>query len=134
MKYLAQTAKTHAIAGASAGVALGLIEGVIAVHQGRSRDRYDIAAETLTHIGTGAVLGALAGATAALAGLSAAGMGGRAVATTTASLVASIAATSVAHSPVERVVRSWSEGVVSGVRSLTMVPDSQRPKPEGPAS
>ena len=48
-----KTAKTHAIAGAAAGVAVGVIGGIISVRRSQVRDRYDVAAEGLTHIGTG---------------------------------------------------------------------------------
>ncbi len=58
LNQLVQTAKTHAIAGASAGVAVGIVHGVIAVRNSQLRDRYDVMAEGLTHVGTGAVLGA----------------------------------------------------------------------------
>lgn len=113
---LAQTAKTHAIAGASAGVALGVVHGLISVRQSRLRDGYDVAAEALTHVGTGAVLGALAATVTVLAGVSVAAIAGRGMLTIAVPLVASTVATGSAHQPVERLVRSWSDDVVKGLR------------------
>ena len=53
-------------------------------------------AEGLTHVATGAVLGALTATVTAAAGVS--------------------VATGSAHEPVERVVRGWSHDVVTGLR------------------
>jgi len=116
LRYLAQTAKTHAIAGAAAGVALGAVHGIISVRHSRLRDRYDVAAEGLTHVGTGAVLGLLAATTTALAGVSVAAFAGRGILAIAVPLVASTVATGSAHKPVERLVRSWSEDVVEGLK------------------
>lgn len=116
LRNLAQIAKTNAVAGASAGVAMGVIYGLISVHQSRLRDRYDVATEALTHVGTGAVLGALAGTATALAGVSVAAVAGRGILAIAAPLIASTVATGSAHAPVERLVRSWSEDVVKGLK------------------
>jgi len=116
LRHLARIAKTHAIAGAAAGVALGVVHGIISVRHSRLRDRYDVMAEGLTHVGTGAVLGALAATTTALAGVSVAAIGGRGVVAIAVPLVASTVATGSAHKPVERLVRSWSEDVVKGLK------------------
>jgi hypothetical protein len=57
---LPQIAKTNAIAGASAGVAIGVIHSIISVRKSPPRDRYEVVAQGLTSVGTGAALGALA--------------------------------------------------------------------------
>ncbi len=111
-----QTAKANAIAGASAGVALGLIQGIMAAHESPLRDRYDVAAEALTQVGTGAALGALAGTTAALAGVSVASVAGRGILAFAVPLIASTVATGIAHAPVERAVHAWSEDIVGGLK------------------
>ena len=77
--HLTQTVKTNAIAGAAAGVALGVIHGIISVRPSQLRDRYDFAAEGLTHVGTGAILGLLAATTTALAGVAVAAFAGRGI-------------------------------------------------------
>ncbi len=71
--------KTNAIAGAAAGVALCVVQGIISVRQSRLRDHYDVdvVAERLTHIGTGAILGVLAATSTALAGVSVAAVAER---------------------------------------------------------
>ncbi|MDJ0872040.1 MAG: hypothetical protein QNJ87_09730 [Gammaproteobacteria bacterium] len=116
LKTLAQTAKTHAIAGASAGVALGIIHGAISVHERQLRDRYDMAAEGLTHVGTGAILGVLGAMATALAGVSVAAITGRRLVAIAVPLVASAVVTSGAHEPVERWVRSRSDDVVAALK------------------
>ena len=116
LRHFAQTAKTHAIAGATAGVAVGVIHGIISVRHSQLRDRYDVAAEGLTHVGTGAVLGTLAATIAALAGVSIAALAGRGILSIAVPLVASTVVTNSAHRPVERAVRSWSEDVAEGLR------------------
>ena len=113
---LLQTAKTHAVAGASVGLAIGVVHGVIAVRRNPPKDRYDMVAEGLTHVATGAVLGALAATVTAAAGVSVAAVAGRGILTIAAPLVASTVATGSAHEPVERVVRGWSHDVVTGLR------------------
>ncbi len=113
---LARTARTHAIAGAIAGVAVGVIHGIASARRGHFNDRYDLAAEGLTYVGTGAVLGATAATATALAGLSVAAVGGRGIAVIAVPLVASTVATSRMHGPVERLVRSWSEEIVAGLK------------------
>ena len=112
--HLAQTAKTNAIAGAVAGVALGVIQGAISMRRSQLRDRYDFAAEGLTHVGTGAILGLLSGTTTAFAGVAAAAVAGRGIVAIAVPLVASNLVTGIAHKPVSRLARTWSEGVVKG--------------------
>lgn len=119
LTHLAQTAKTHAIAGAAAGVALGVVHGIISARHSRLRDRYDVAAEGLTHVGTGAVLGLLAATTSALAGVSVAAFAGRGILAIAAPMVASHVVTGSAHGRVARWVRSWSEDVVKGLRQTS---------------
>ena len=116
LKNLAQIAKTHAIAGASAGVALGIVHGVVSVHESQLRDRYDVAAEGLTHVGTGAILGMLGAVTTAFAGVSVAAVTGRRFLTLAVPLIASLAVTGTAQEPVERIVRSWSGNAVQSLR------------------
>ncbi len=116
LSYFSQTAKAHAIEGAAFGAALGIINGIISVRESQLQDRYDVATEALTHVGTGAVLGALAATTAGLAGVSVAGVAGRGITAIVVPLVVSSVASGSAHRPVERLVRSWSEDVVSGLR------------------
>ncbi len=116
LRQVARTAKTNAIAGASAGVAVGVVRGIVSLRRSRPRDRYDVAAEGLTHVGTGAVLGVLAAMTGALAGASVAAISGRSILAIAAPLVASTVATASAHEPVERIVRYWSEDVVESLR------------------
>lgn len=116
LKQLVQTAKTHAVAGASAGVAVGIVHGVIAVRNSQLRDRYDVMAEGLTHVGTGAVLGALAATVTAFAGVSVAAVAGRGILAIAVPLVASTVATGSAHEPIERFVRGWSKDMVTGLR------------------
>ncbi len=111
---LAQTAKTNAIAGAVAGVALGVIYGAISVRRSQLRDGYDFAAEGLTHVSTGAILGILSGTTTALAGVTAAAITGRGILSIAVPLVASNLVTGIAREPVNRLARAWSEGVVKG--------------------
>jgi len=116
LSYYSQTAKAHAIEGALFGAALGVINSIISVRQSQLEDRYDVVTEALTHVGTGAALGALAATTAGLAGVSVAGIAGRGILGIVVPLVASSVATGSAHRPVERLVRSWSEDVVSGLK------------------
>jgi len=112
LRHLAQTAKTQAIAGAAAGVALGVVHGIISMRDRQLRDRYDVAAEGLTHVGTGAILGVLAATSAAVAGVTVAAIAGRGVLAIAVPLVASTVVTGSAHQPIDRLVRSWSEDVV----------------------
>ena len=114
--HLTQTAKTHAIAGAAAGVAVGVIDGIIAVRARQIRDGYDAAAEGLTHIGTGAILGVLAATVTALAGVSVAAFAGRGIMAIAVPMVASTVATDMAHERVQRSVRAWSEDLVNGLK------------------
>lgn len=121
---LAQTAKTNAIAGAVAGVALGVIHGAVSVRRSQLRDGYEFAAEGLTLVSTGAILGLLSGTTAALAGVTTAAVAGRGILALAVPLVASNLATGFAREPVNRLARTWSEGVVkagTGHRSLGRV-------------
>lgn len=120
LRHFTETAKTHAIAGAAAGVAVGVIHGIISVRHSQLRDRYDVAAEGLTQVGTGAVLGALAATVTALAGVSIGAVAGRGILSIAVPLVASTVVTNSVHKPVERAVRSWSEDVAEGLkRSMT---------------
>jgi cobalamin biosynthesis protein CobD/CbiB len=113
---LAQIAKTNAIAGTAAGVAVGVIDSIISVRQSPPRDRYDVLVQGLTSVGTGAVLGALAATVTALAGVSVAAIAGRGALAIAVPMVATTVATDSAHKPVERLVRSWSEDVVKGLK------------------
>ncbi len=124
LRALAQTAKTHAVAGASAGVAFGVIHGAISIYNRQLKDRYDVAAEGLTHVGTGAILGVLGATATAVAGVSIAAIAGRGILAVAVPLVASSAITSSAHEPVERFMRSWSEDVVNGVKGILHRRDS----------
>ena len=114
--HLAQTAKTHAIGGAAAGIAVGVIDGLVSVRDRQIRDRYDAAAEGLTHIGTGAILGVMAATVTALAGVSVAAIAGRGVLAIALPMVASTVATDMAHGRVQRLVRAWSEDFVRGLK------------------
>ncbi len=114
--YLTQTAKTHAIAGAAAGVAVGVIDGIMSVRHNQITDRYDAAAEGLTHIGTGTILGVLAATVTALAGVSVAAIAGRGILAIAVPMVASTVVTEIAHERVQRSVRSWSEDFVEGLK------------------
>lgn len=113
---LAQIAKTNAIAGTAAGVAVGVIDSIISVRQSPPQDRYDVLVQGLTSVGTGAVLGALAATVTALAGVSVAAIAGRGALAIAVPMVATTVATDSAHKPVERLVRSWSEDVVKGLK------------------
>jgi cobalamin biosynthesis protein CobD/CbiB len=113
---LTQIAKTNAIAGASAGVAIGVIHSIVSVRQSPPRDRYGVVAQGLTSVGTGAVLGALAATVTALAGVSVAAIAGRGALAIAVPMVATTVATNSAHKPVERLVRSWSEDVAKGLK------------------
>jgi len=112
--HLTQTVKINAIAGAAAGVALGVIHGIISVHPSQLRDRYDFAAEGLTHVGTGAILGLLSATTTALAGVAVGPVAGRGILAIAVPLVASNLVTGIAHKPANRLARAWSEDVVKG--------------------
>ena len=116
LRQLGQIAKTNAIAGASAGVAIGVIHSIISVRRSPPRDRYEVVAEGLTSVGTGAVLGALAATVTALAGVSVAAIAGRGALSIAVPMVATTVATHSAEKPVERWVRSWSEDVAKGLR------------------
>ena len=109
--HLTQTVKTNAIAGAAAGVALGVIHGIISVRPSQLQDRYDYAAEGLTHVGTGAILGLVSATTTALAGVAVAGRGILEIAVP---MVASSLVTSIAHKPANRFARALSEDIVKG--------------------
>ena len=115
---LAQTAKTQALAGASAGLVLGVIHSVNSVRQSQIRDRYDVAAEGLTQVGTGAILGLLGATSAAVVGVYVAPIVGRGILAIAVPLVASAAITSSVHKPAERLVRAWSEAVVKGLKRI----------------
>jgi hypothetical protein len=108
---LTQSVKTNAIAGAAAGIALSLIHGIISVRPSQLHDRYDFAAEGLTHVGTGAILGLLAATTTVLAGVAVAGRG---MLTIAVPIVASSLVTSIAHKPTNRFARALIEDVVKG--------------------
>lgn len=108
---LTQSVKTNAIAGAAAGIALSLIHGIISVRPSQLQDRYDFAAEGLTHVGTGAILGLLAATTTVLAGVAVAGRG---MLTIAVPIVASSLVTSIAHKPTNRFARALIEDVVKG--------------------
>ena len=110
--HLTQTMKANAIAGAAAGIALSVIHGIISVRPSQLQDRYDFAAEGLTHVGTGAILGLLAATTTALAGVAVAGRG--IILAIAVPMVASSLATSIAHKPATRFARALSEDVVKG--------------------
>ncbi len=114
--HLAQTAKTHAIGGAAAGIAVGVIDGLVSVRDRQIRDRYDAATEGLTHIGTGAILGVMAATITALAGVSVAAIAGRGVLAIAVPMVASSLVTDMAHERVQRSVRAWSEDFVQGLK------------------
>ena len=114
--HLAQTAKNHAIAGAAAGVAVGVLDGIISLRQSKFEDRYDVAAEGLTLIGTGAILGVMAATVTALAGISVGAVAGRGILAIAVPMVASTLVTDSAHKRVERSVRSWSEHFVDGLK------------------
>ena len=124
--HLAQTAKTHAIGGAAAGVTVGVIDALISVRHSQVRDSYDVAAEGLTHIGTGAILGVLAGTVTALAGVSVAAIAGRGILAIAVPMVASTVVIDSAHKRVARLVRSWSEDVVKGLKQ----PLQRQPGPD----
>lgn len=113
---LAQTAKTHAIGGASAGLAFGAVQSVIAVHHNRLRNGYDILAEGLTHVGTGAILGVLGAMAASVAGVSVTAITSRRILTVAVPMVASAMVTSGAHQGVYRLVHPWSERAVNGLK------------------
>ena len=123
---LTQTLKTHAIAGAAAGVALSIINGIISVRPSQLRDRYDFAAEGLTHVGTGAILGVLAATVTALAGVSVGAIAGRGILAIAVPMVASTVVIDSAHKRVARLVRSWSEDVVKGLKQ----PLQRQPGPD----
>ena len=116
LKQLAQTAKTTAIAGAAAGVTMGLVRGIISVRRSRLRDPYDVAVEGLTHIGTGAILGVLGASASALAGVSVAASAGRGILTIAVPMAASMVVTSSAHERVHNIARTWSERFVIGLK------------------
>ena len=113
---LVEAAKTSAILGATIGLAAGVFDGILSVRRNRSLDGYDIAADALTHVATGAVLGALGATAAGLAGISLAAVAGRGSLAIAVPLIASAVVTGVAHDPVDRLVRSLSEGAVKGVK------------------
>ena len=108
---LTQTVKTNVIAGAAAGIALSVMHGIISVRPSQLQDRYDFAAEALTHVGTGAILGLLAATSTALAGIAVAG---RSILVIAVPMVASSLVTSIAHKPANRFARALSEDVVKG--------------------
>ncbi len=116
LKQLAQTAKTTAIAGAAAGVAVGVVHGIISVRRSHLRDPYDVAAEGLTHVGTGAILGVLGATASALAGVSVAASAGRGILTIAAPMAAGMVVTSSAHERVHHLARTWSERFVRGLK------------------
>ena len=114
--HLVQTAETHAIGGAAAGIAVGVIDGLVSVRERQIRDRYDAAAEGLTHIGTGAILGVMAATITALAGVSVAAVAGRGFLAVAVPMVATSLVTDMAHERVQRSVRAWSEDFVQGLK------------------
>ena len=119
---LVQTAKTHAIGGAAAGIAVVVIHGLVSVRNRQIRDRYAVATEGLTYIGTGAILGVMAATITALAGVSVAAIAGRGVLAVAVPMVASTLVTDRAHERVQRSVRAWSEEFVQGL-SRSTAPD-----------
>jgi hypothetical protein len=128
---LAQTAKTQAVAGASAGVTLGLIRGVIYVRRRPLRDGYDVAAEGLTQVSIGAILGIFGAMAASVTGVWVAAVAGRGVLSVAIPAVASAMVSGSAHEPVDRLVRPWSEGVINSLKvAMGRMPVTEaRPQP-----
>ena len=113
---LAQTARTQAVVGAAAGVTLGAIRGFVLVRRKGARDAFQVATEGITQVGTGAVLGVLGGLAASVTGVSVTAAAGRGILAIAAPVVASAMITSNAHDPVARVIRTWSERLLDGLR------------------
>lgn len=123
LKLLVQTARAQAVAGASAGVALGVFRGIIAVRHKQLRDGYDVAAEGLTHIGTGAILGILGATAASLTGVSVAAITAPGLLTRAAPTVAGTIVSSTAHERIDRLVRPWSNYVIAGLKRTFQGPE-----------
>ena len=113
---IVSTAKTQAIAGATAGATLGVVRSVISVRRKRLKDGYDVLTEGMTQIGIGAALGLVSGMAAGATGVTVAAIAGRSVWTVAAPLVASAIASSLAHERVDRLVRPLSAELVQGLK------------------
>ena len=132
LKFLIQTARAQAVAGASAGMALGLIRGIIAVQYKQLRDGYEVAAEGLTHVGTGAILGILGATAASVAGVSVAAITGPSLLTRAAPTIASTVVTGSVQEYVDRLVRPWSNHVVIRIRRAVQGPEWSDPSSKLP--
>lgn len=113
---IVETAKTQAVAGAAAGATLGIVRSIVTVHREQLHDGYEVLAEGMTQIGTGAVLGILSGLAASATGATVAAVVGRGVWVIAAPLVASAITSSLAHGRVDRLVRPLSADIVRGLR------------------
>jgi hypothetical protein len=116
LSLITETAKTQAIAGAAAGAAVGILRSIVFLRRTHLRDGYDLMAEGLTEIGTGAALGVLCGIAATASGVTAAAIFGRGILTVAAPVVASAVASSMAHQRVDRLIRPMSEDFVYGLK------------------
>ncbi len=116
LSLIVSTAKTQAIAGATAGATLGVVRSVLSVRRKKLNDGYEVLSEGMTQIGIGAVLGLVSGMAAGATGVAVAAIAGRSVWTFAAPLVASAIASSLAHERVDRFVRPFSAEVVQSLK------------------
>jgi hypothetical protein len=128
--FLTQTARNQAVAGIAAGMALGVLRGLVSVRRDPPRDGYGIAAEGLAHVSNGVILGLLGGMAASLAGVSVAAVAGRGVLTTAAPTVASAIVSFSAQDWVDRLVRPRTDALVRSLRPRPRPPVVRRlPRP-----
>lgn len=116
LSLIIETAKTQAIAGAAAGATLGIVRSIVTVHREQLHDGYEVLAEGMTQIGTGAVLGILSGLAASATGATVAAITGRGIWIVAAPLVASAMTSSIAHGRVDRLVRPLSADIARGLK------------------
>jgi hypothetical protein len=106
-------------------MALGVIRGIVAVRHKQLRDGYDVAAEGLTHVGTGAILGILGATAASVAGVSVAAIAGPGLLTRAAPTVAGTVITGSVQEYVDRFVRPWSYALVTGLKGSFQGPETR---------
>jgi hypothetical protein len=111
---LVSAAKVGAIAGAAAGAGVALVGGVAAASGRSGDDSYTVLGSSLSQIGNGAIVGALA---ASATGIGVAALVGRGLLTVAApALVGTVAAAAV-QNPVSRFTRDAADKLAEGLRA-----------------
>jgi hypothetical protein len=130
LQLITQTFKSQAAAGAAAGVSLGVVRGIVTVRRHQLKDGYDVLAEGVTQVGTGAVLGILCAMTASVTGVTVAAIAGRGILAFALPVVASTITSNVAHGRIDRMIRPLGEDFAQGMKWVIRDLGRLKPVPE----